>query len=218
MVIVDTALKKREQEGNPVKVAIVGAGYMGRGMALQIITAIRGMEVVAISNRTLSQASKAYEQAGVEDIEAVETVAQLESAISRGKCAITDDAMLLCEADGIDAVVEATGEVEFGAHVTLKAIEHKKHVILMNAELDAVVGPHARVMRPIRQKRLLAFRQQQRGVFRSVARTDPLGRSAFHRASPKPVLHDRSRRSRYDCRLHRVIPAPVSRHYPILPR
>lgn len=145
MVIVDTALKKREQEGNPVKVAIVGAGYMGRGMALQIITAIRGMEVVAISNRTLAQASVAYKQAGIEDIETVETVAQLESAISRGKCAITDDALLLCEADGIDAVVEATGEVEFGAHVTMKAIEHKKHVILMNAELDAVVGPILKV-------------------------------------------------------------------------
>jgi len=141
MIIVDTALKKREQEGNPVKVAIVGAGYMGRGMALQIITAIHGMKVVAISNRTLSQARKAYEQAGVENIETVETVAQLESAISKGKYAITNDAMLLCEADGIDAVVEATGEVEFGAHVTLKAIEHKKHAILMNAELDAVVGP-----------------------------------------------------------------------------
>jgi len=141
MIIVDTALKKCEQEGKPVKVAIIGAGYMGRGMALQIITAIRGMELVAISNRTLSQASKAYEQAGISDIETVETVSQLESAISRGKYAITDDAMLLCEAEGIDAVVEATGEVEFGAHVALKAIEHKKHVVLMNAELDAVVGP-----------------------------------------------------------------------------
>ncbi len=145
MIIVDTALKKCEQEGKPIKVAIIGAGYMGRGMALQIITAIRGMEVVAISNRTLSQASKAYEQAGVENIETVETVAQLESAISKGKCAITDDAMLLCEAEGIDAVVEATGEVEFGAHVALRAIEHKKHVILMNAELDAVVGPILKV-------------------------------------------------------------------------
>ncbi len=145
MIIVDTALKKCEQEGKPIKVAIIGAGYMGRGMALQIITAIRGMEVVAISNRTLSQASKAYEQAGVENIETVETVAQLESAISKGRCAITDDAMLLCEAEGIDAVVEATGEVEFGAHVALRAIEHKKHVILMNAELDAVVGPILKV-------------------------------------------------------------------------
>jgi predicted homoserine dehydrogenase-like protein len=36
MIIVDTALKKREAEGRPIQVGIVGAGYMGRGMALQI--------------------------------------------------------------------------------------------------------------------------------------------------------------------------------------
>ena len=145
MVIVDTALKKREADGNPVKVAVIGAGYMGRGLVLQIISAIRGMRVVAVSNRTLSQAELAYQQAAVEDLQTVETTGQLEAAISQGKCAITDDAMLLCEAEGIDAIVEATGEVEFGAHVTLKAIEHGKHVILMNAELDAVVGPILKV-------------------------------------------------------------------------
>ena len=145
MIIVDTALKKREEEGNPVRVAVIGAGYMGRGLVLQIITAIRGMRVVAVSNRTISQAHLAYEQAGVKDVELVKTTNQLEDAIKRKKYAVTEDADLLCEAEGIDAIVEATGEVEFGAHVTLKAIEHGKHVILMNAELDAVVGPILKV-------------------------------------------------------------------------
>ena len=145
MVIVDTALKKREAEGNPVRVAVIGAGYMGRGLVLQIISAIQGMRVVAVSNRTVSQAQRAYQQAGVEDVRTVETTGQLEDAISSGQYAITDNAMLLCEAEGIDAIVEATGEVEFGAHVTLRAIEHGKHVILMNAELDAVVGPILKV-------------------------------------------------------------------------
>ena len=141
MIIIDTALKKREQEGNPVKVGVVGAGYMGRGLVLQIITAIPGMDVAAVSNRTISKAATAYQQAEIEDIQSVTTVSQLEDAINQGKAAITDDPMLLCQAEGIDAIVEATGEVEFGAHVVLKAIEHGKHVILMNAELDAVVGP-----------------------------------------------------------------------------
>jgi predicted homoserine dehydrogenase-like protein len=141
MIIVDTALEKRHQEGNPVRVGVVGAGYMGRGIALQIVTAIRGMELVAISNRTISEAERAYRQAGVESVRIVETVAQLEEAIAQGQYAITDDAMLLCRAQGIDALVEATGEIEFGAHVTLEAITHGKHMILMNAELDATVGP-----------------------------------------------------------------------------
>ncbi len=47
--------------------------------------------------------------------------------------------------ENIDVVIEATGEIEFGAHVVLKAIENGKHVVLMNAELDATVGPILKV-------------------------------------------------------------------------
>jgi len=42
-------------------------------------------------------------------------------------------------------VIEATGEVEFGARVALEAIAHGKHVILSNAELDATLGPILKV-------------------------------------------------------------------------
>jgi len=145
MIIVDTALEKRHQEGNPVRVAMVGAGFMGRGIALQILTAIKGMRLVAISNRTLSQAERAYREAGADSVVQVDTVAELEQAILRGRYAITDDAALLCQAEGVDAVLEVTGEVEYGARVTLDAIEHGKHVTLMNAEVDATVGPILKV-------------------------------------------------------------------------
>jgi predicted homoserine dehydrogenase-like protein len=145
MIIVDKALEKRHEQGNPIRVAMVGAGYMGRGIALQIITATPGIKLVAISNRTLSEAERAYRQAGVDSIRRVETVAQLESAIAQGQCTITDDAMLLCQAQGIDAVIEVTGTIEFAAHVVLRALEHGKHVILMNAELDATLGPILKV-------------------------------------------------------------------------
>jgi predicted homoserine dehydrogenase-like protein len=145
MIIVDTALEKCEAEGQPVRVGIVGAGYMGRGLVLQIISAMRGMCAVAVSNRTLPQAEKAYQQAGIQDVTRVETVSALENAINYGHYAIADDALLLCQAGQIDAIVEATGEVEFGARVALEAIEHGKHVILMNAELDALAGPILKV-------------------------------------------------------------------------
>jgi predicted homoserine dehydrogenase-like protein len=145
MIIVDKVLEERHQEGNPIRVAMVGAGYMGRGIALQIVTATPGVKLVAISNRTLSEARRAYRQADVESVKTVETVSQLEAAVVQGQYAITDDAMLLCQAEGIDAVIEVTGTVEFGAHVALQAIEHGKHVILMNAELDATIGPILKV-------------------------------------------------------------------------
>ncbi|MCG2720728.1 MAG: Gfo/Idh/MocA family oxidoreductase [Thermodesulfovibrionales bacterium] len=145
MIIVDSALEKRQQEGNPIKVAIIGAGYMGRGIALQIVKNVKGMSLAAISNRTLSEAKRAYRQAGIETVKPVETVAQLEKAIARSQFAITDDEMLLCEAEGIDAVIEVTGTIDFSARVALKAIENGKHVILMNAELDATIGPILKV-------------------------------------------------------------------------
>jgi predicted homoserine dehydrogenase-like protein len=145
MIIVDKALEKRQREGNPVRVAMVGAGFMGRGIALQILTAVPGMDLVAISNRHLEGARRAYAEAGVEEVQVVETVPQLENAIGRGKYAITEDAMLLCQAGGIEAVIEVTGAVEFGARVAMEAIKHGKHVITMNAELDGTVGPILKV-------------------------------------------------------------------------
>ena len=141
MVIVDTALEKRAEANNPVQVGIIGAGYMGRGTVLTIISAFKGMRVAAVYNRTISQAERAYQQAGVDDFKKVETASQLEDAIANNQYAIADDPMILCEADNIDVIVEATGEIEFGAHVTMRAIDHGKHVVLMNAELDATVGP-----------------------------------------------------------------------------
>jgi predicted homoserine dehydrogenase-like protein len=141
MIIVDTALQRREDEGNPIRVGMIGAGFMGRGIALQVVQGMPGMRISAIYNRTISQAELAYKQARVESVSNVETVSQLEDAVNKGQYAITDDPMLLCQANNIDVIIEATGEVEFGAHVVMKAIEYGKHVILMNAELDAVVGP-----------------------------------------------------------------------------
>ena len=145
MIILDTALEQRHKDQNPVRVGIVGAGYLGRGMALQIISAIPGMRVAAISNRTLSKAEQAYTQAGVEEIDRVNTVAALEKAIAGDRYAITDDPHLLCRAEGIDVLIEATGTLEFAATVVLDAIEHGKHVVLMNAELDGTLGPILKV-------------------------------------------------------------------------
>jgi predicted homoserine dehydrogenase-like protein len=145
MIIIDKALEKRHQDSNPIRVAMAGAGFMGRGIALQIIRYTKGMKLVAVSNRHLEGARRAYMEAGVQEVQVVETVAQLKNAIDRGQYAITEDAMFLCEADGIDAVIEVTGAVEFGAHVVLKAIESGKHIIIMNAELDGSIGPILKV-------------------------------------------------------------------------
>ena len=145
MIIIDTALAKRAAAGNPVRVAMVGAGYMARGIALQILTAMPGLRLVAVSNRTLSQADRAYREAGVEVSGTVNTVAELDQAIRDNRYVITDDPMLLCQAGEVEAVIETTGDVEFGTRVAFEAIRNGKHIILMNAEVDASVGTMLKV-------------------------------------------------------------------------
>ncbi|MBD0269642.1 Gfo/Idh/MocA family oxidoreductase [Pseudanabaena sp. FACHB-2040] len=145
MIIVDTALKARHEANNPVRVGMIGAGFMGRGVVNQIANYIPGMELVAIANRTVSNAMDAYTKVGVENVKEVKTVAELEDAIAQGQYAVTDDPSILCQSESIDVLIEATGHVEYGAQVTLEAIKHKKHMVLMNAELDATVGPILKV-------------------------------------------------------------------------
>ena len=141
MIIVDSALQQRAREGKPIRVAVVGAGFMGRGLTNQIVNSVPGMELVAIVNRHVDKAARAYREAGVLRTREVRTAVELGTAISAGVPAVTDDFRVVCEAQGIDAVVEATGAVEYGAHVVLAAIANRKHVVLLNAEVDGTVGP-----------------------------------------------------------------------------
>jgi predicted homoserine dehydrogenase-like protein len=140
MIIVDRALDERAKAGNPIRVGMIGAGFMGRGIARQILTAVPGMRLVAIANRTLDKAREAY-SALDEEPTLVDSEAALSSAISEGRYAITDDPLLLARQPEIEAIIEVTGAVEDGVGPVLTAIEHGKHVILMNAELDGTVGP-----------------------------------------------------------------------------
>lgn len=140
MFIVDTALKKRAAEGRPVRVALVGAGFMARGVANQIVNSVPGMKLVAISNRTIATAARAWREAGVEEFKEVSILSVLNECIVKGTPVITEDALMLCEAEGIDVLIEVTGAIEFGAQFAMKAIACGKDVVTMNAEVDATIG------------------------------------------------------------------------------
>lgn len=141
MQIVDTELEKLEARGTPIRIGIVGAGYMGRSIALQLLTPLAGMRLVAVANRTLSRARQAYREGGAAGTVECNSLSQLDEAIARGRPAITGDAQLLCRSENIDVLIEVTGTIDAGAAVVLAAIEHRKHVVLVNAELDATIGP-----------------------------------------------------------------------------
>lgn len=141
MIIIDKKLAERQMTGNPIRVALVGAGFSGRHIAYQIIKSFPAIRLVAISNRTIDKARDAYLAAGIPEVQVVRSAGEMEDALRNSKFAVTDDPLVATDADGIDAIIETTGTVEFAAGVVLRAIDQGKHVILANVELDATLGP-----------------------------------------------------------------------------
>ena len=149
MIIVDTALRARAAEGRPIRVGMIGAGFMARAIANQIINITPGMELAAIYARRLDQAVAAFQYATPDLTPAIgSTPESVAVAVAADRPVVTDDPFLLCGAPGIDVIVDVTGAVELGAQIALDAFRHGKHVVLMNAEVDATLGPilqvHAR--------------------------------------------------------------------------
>lgn len=147
MYIIDTELKKREAEGRPIRVGLIGAGFAARGFALQLLTASYGMRLLAISNRSRENAELAYSDALGKNVDVVEVTStdDFYKAAHSDKHIITTNPNLITDSPLIDVIVEATGEVEFGAQVVMRAIKNKKHIVLINAELDATLGPILKV-------------------------------------------------------------------------
>lgn len=141
MILVDSALKLREDTDNPIQVGLVGAGYMSVGLVNQIERYIPGMRVAAISNRNADRAVLCYHQAGVSNVSTVDDAEALDRNIHSRKYSVCNDPAILCAAKGIDIIVEATGTIDFAAQVVLTAAKHRKPVVLLNAEVDATVGP-----------------------------------------------------------------------------
>ena len=142
---VDTALREREATGKPVRVGMVGAGATGRAIALQLGTPAPGIRLVGIANRTPAHAERAFREAGMMEWSRAGSARAAEAAIARGLPVLTDDPAVLTACDAIDVLVEVTGTVEAAARVALDAFDHGKHVILVNAELDSLLGPILKV-------------------------------------------------------------------------
>jgi predicted homoserine dehydrogenase-like protein len=140
MILVDTALAARESEGKPVRVGIIGAGFMAQGLSNQIAHSVPGMRVVAMYNRHLQKAIATCKYAGLDPVE-VSTQRHLDATIESGRTAVSEDAFLIAHSEHVDVLVETTGSVEFGSHVILEAFKHGKDVVLLNAEIDATLGP-----------------------------------------------------------------------------
>ena len=133
-----TLLLERETAGRPVTVGLIGAGKFGT-MFLAQARLTKGMHVVAVADLNVERARSQLKSAGwpAEQYAA----GSLDDAIKHRTTHITADAESLIKHPGIEVIVEATGIPEVGILHAIKAIEHGKHIIMVNVEADALAGP-----------------------------------------------------------------------------
>ncbi|MGI6160441.1 MAG: NAD(P)H-dependent oxidoreductase [Christensenellales bacterium] len=141
MLGLNNQLAALEERGDKVRLAVVGAGQMGRGMISQIMH-IKGMQVTVVADININAAVDALKIAGLSenDYEIVDTLSRANDCNERGKVALTQDAKIAIKANSVQAVVDATGVPDVGARVAYDTILEGKHIILLTVETDVVVG------------------------------------------------------------------------------
>jgi predicted homoserine dehydrogenase-like protein len=147
-------LLEREAAGRPVTVGLIGAGKFGT-MFLSQARLTRGMKVVAVADLNVERARAQLKTAGWPAEQYAATA--LADAAKRGACHVTDNAESLLTSPEIEVIVEATGVPQAGIAHCLKAIDNRKHVVMVNVEADALAGP------------LLARKAKEAGVVYSLA-------------------------------------------------
>lgn len=142
MLIMNKKLNELAKQNKSIKVAIVGAGKMGKGLVNQM-SRIKGMIPGLVINRNGEKAINALLSAGIgrEDIMVSNSINQINYYLEKGKYVVSEYADLAAKANQIHAVVDATGVPEVGAKISLDSIKNGKHIIMLNVEADSVVGP-----------------------------------------------------------------------------
>ncbi len=135
-------LRARADSGRPIRIGVIGSGEMGTDLVTQGAL-MRGIEIAAIATRRPHTARAATVIAYGDDSHAVEAESQAKvtAAIEAGKLAITAvDTMVTNPL--IDVVIDATGKPGVAADYDLMAMEHGKHLVMMNVEADVTIGPY----------------------------------------------------------------------------
>jgi len=138
-------LAARADSGRPVRIGLVGCGEMGTDIVTRV-GMMDGVEVAAISELDPAEAHRAVEIARRTTGHSIDVsnAGALNAAVEGGMTAVTDDADALIESGLIDVIVDATGVPAVGAEIGLKAMEHGKHLVMMNVEADVTIGAYLR--------------------------------------------------------------------------
>jgi len=132
-------LLARQTEGRPIRVGLIGSGKFG-SMFLAQVRHIPGMHLYGIADLSTERASAALTNTGW-DAEAA-TTTSFAQAIATGRTCLTEDSEALIKADGLDVVIDATGNPAAGIRHALLAAENGRHMVMVNVEADVLAGAY----------------------------------------------------------------------------
>jgi predicted homoserine dehydrogenase-like protein len=134
-------LTRREAQGNPIRIGLIGCGEMGTDIVTQC-RQMAGITVAAIAEIHVDAAKRAIRVAGLPESAGgvADTAQAFHSHLRNGRIAVTGNAELICTSEAIDVVIDATGKPAVGAEIGLTAMEHGKHLVMMNVEADVTIG------------------------------------------------------------------------------
>jgi predicted homoserine dehydrogenase-like protein len=131
-------LLKRQAEGKPVRIGLIGAGKFG-SMYLAQIPKTPGVHLVGIADLNPAGARANLERVGWSAAQSSAT--SFEDAIARGNTFVTDNWEALVKHPQIEIIVECTGNPVAAVEHILAAFNHGKHVVNVTVEADAFCGP-----------------------------------------------------------------------------
>ncbi|WP_297687626.1 NAD(P)-binding domain-containing protein [uncultured Anaerococcus sp.] len=142
MLKINRNLREMKDNGESIKLAIIGCGKMGSSLISQL-SKIDAMEVKLVVDRNPRKAIKALVQAGISEDKIIYTDDYNEGyeVLEKGFVAVSTNHRLAYKLLQINAVVDCTGNPPFGAVIARKTIQYHKHMISFNVECDATVGP-----------------------------------------------------------------------------
>jgi predicted homoserine dehydrogenase-like protein len=138
---INQLLKRQAETGRPIRVGVIGAGKFST-MFLAQVRITPGMQLVGIAELDPQKAKQACLRVGFPEysLSLGSSAAAINDGARSGKTILTDDSDQLIQAE-VDVILEITGVPEAGARHAWRALEAGKHVVMVNVEADALLGP-----------------------------------------------------------------------------
>lgn len=125
---------------NNIRVGIIGTGSMGIGLFYQCHVT-PGIECVAVADIKLEKAIECVESLS-RYYRVVNNLEATHEAIRQGLVVVCEDGDLLARCEMVDVLIESSNSIGAAGRFAKTALEHRKHLILMNAEVDLAFGPY----------------------------------------------------------------------------